>query len=468
MSRPPGPPGMPPPPGMPMFGAPKNSSKTKGVHWKKINEHKIKETIWGQEDMEADANKLFSKDQITSFEEAFSKKPAKKPGSGGVKKPDAKPVSVLDGAREQNVGIVLKFLKMDMTQLESALLSMNLENQDFGADVVNGILSIAPKPDEIKKVQGLAEADVAKMSMAVRFFVMVAGFPRFEERLTCWLDVLEFNQNLHEIRSAVTVIKDTVEGVKTCETFKEVLKIILALGNYLNIGSAQAGAKGVMIGDLKMLVSLKAADGQTLQDWSVGFISKTNERLCEFPSDMPKLSEILSLDLEAVESNLVEIRKKMDRCTRESKQKKTKEQDGMPATLQAHVAKNEPRLREVEAEYAVTQEALRALLVYFGEPPDAGQKATDWFTSLQEFIANFATSWNTHKKKVEKAKKDAAKKARAKTEVAKPAAGAKKPVPKAEAKKPAASEPKPESEPKPDTEQKSDSTMSPKSENDEA
>ena len=65
---------------------------------------------------------MFGNAQMKTFEEAFAKKPAKKADASKPKVPE-KP-KLLDSSREQNVGIVLKFLKMSLDELNDSLVEM--------------------------------------------------------------------------------------------------------------------------------------------------------------------------------------------------------------------------------------------------------------------------------------------------------------------------------------------------------
>eukprot|EP01060_Flectonema_neradi_P034206 TRINITY_DN5939_c3_g1_i1.p1 TRINITY_DN5939_c3_g1~~TRINITY_DN5939_c3_g1_i1.p1 ORF type:complete len:751 (+),score=237.21 TRINITY_DN5939_c3_g1_i1:56-2308(+) len=404
---PPPPPGggPPPPPGMGMFGA-KNVSKTKGVFWKKIGN--VNDTIWGEKNLATDAKELFDTDVIANFETAFSKKPAKKPGGKAAPKAAPAKPSVLDGAREQNVGIVLKFLKMDMEILRESVLEMDVTDDDFGLDVINGLISIAPKDEELKKITSLSAEDAKGMSPAVQYFYLIANFPRYAERLEMWLDILEFEQIMTEADEATDMLIDCANSIKSNEALAGVLKIILALGNYLNIGSAQAGAKGVRIGDLEKLTGLKAADGSTLLDWVVGLVKKTDPKLCKFGDYMPRLQESTTVDLGALEKEVGEIRRRMDRCIRGSKKEPIEPKDGAPKTLQRHVQRNDPLLKKLELKHLRVQQVLKDLLQYFGETPDCGQGATDWLNQLLAFVGIFKNAYQGLLDKEAKAAKAAA------------------------------------------------------------
>ena len=295
-----------------------------------------------------------------------------------------------------------------MTILRESVLEMDITDDDFGIDVINGLISIAPKEDEIKKITALSQEDAMSMSPSVQYFYLVANFPKYAERLEMWLDILEFEQIMTEADEATDMLIDCANSIKGNEQLAGVLKIVLALGNYLNIGSAQAGALGVRIGDLEKLTGLKAADGSTLLDWVVGLVRKTDPKLCRFGDHMPRLQESTNVDLGALEKEVGEIRRKMDRCIRASKRDPIENKDGAPKTLQRHVQRNDPLLKKLELKHLRVQQILKDLLQYFGETPDCGQGATDWLNTLVNFVAIFKGAYQSLKEKEAKAAKAAA------------------------------------------------------------
>eukprot|EP01064_Diplonema_japonicum_P020633 TRINITY_DN3022_c1_g1_i1.p1 TRINITY_DN3022_c1_g1~~TRINITY_DN3022_c1_g1_i1.p1 ORF type:complete len:740 (+),score=194.83 TRINITY_DN3022_c1_g1_i1:66-2285(+) len=390
--------GMPP---MPFFGkkAAGPPSKTKAVFWKKIHENQIENTIWGVKNLASDKDVL-SKDMMSNLDVAFAKKPAKKAAAKGPPK-EAPKVAILDGAREQNVGIVLKFMKLSLSELRESLLAMDPDDEDFGLDMIQGLISIQPKPEELKKIQATPKEEIDKSSAAVQFFAMVANFPRYEERLSCWVEMLDYQQASSLAEGAVETVQATCRGIKKCEGLAGVLKIILALGNYLNIGSAQAGAKGVRIGDLEKLTGLKAADGASLLDWAVSYVHNTDETLCTFSSTLPSFKPFLALDLESVTKDVEDIKRKMEKCKRESIREPIEAGDGLPKTLSNHVKKCGPKADALEASWSAAQKNIEEILTYFGEPADISG-AAEWVSQLQNFVENFNNSVLKHKKKQEK------------------------------------------------------------------
>ena len=67
----------------------------------------------------------------------------------------------LDSRREQNVGIVLNYLKLPVKQAYDALIEM--DEDTVTRDVLEAIISINPTPEEVEQVKE-AEGIVASVS----------------------------------------------------------------------------------------------------------------------------------------------------------------------------------------------------------------------------------------------------------------------------------------------------------------
>ena len=364
-----------------------------------------------------DAKELFGSAAMADFEKAFAKKPAKAAGAGAPAQ--AKKPSVLESAREQNVGIVLKFLKMPLDELMESLVAMVRTSKypthppptlprphplqefedDIDSDTLRSLATIAPTPEELKKVAALSDRDVADSAPAVQYFRRLVDFPRYDERLACWITKLEFADSLAELQRAFELIQEVASGVRANTGLAGVLQLILALGNYLNIGSAQAGAKGIRIADLEKLTVMKALDGTSLLDWSVDFIRNRDENLCFFPSTLPSIKAVLQIDFDALWREADEFQSRVAACERAAKKEKIAADDGLPAVLGKFVKKGVPKAAQAATGAEEAKETLRDLLKYYGEAPDCGEAAAKWLENLLSFQDGFAGAYERLQRK---------------------------------------------------------------------
>ena len=69
----------------------------------------------------------------------------------------------------------------------------------------------------------------------------------------------KFDIVYEDIRAKMSIILEASKEVRTSKKFQTILKIILALGNYLNQGSSKGHAKGFKLSSLKTICDTKSS-----------------------------------------------------------------------------------------------------------------------------------------------------------------------------------------------------------------
>eukprot|EP01063_Lacrimia_lanifica_P000547 TRINITY_DN10286_c0_g1_i1.p1 TRINITY_DN10286_c0_g1~~TRINITY_DN10286_c0_g1_i1.p1 ORF type:complete len:718 (+),score=267.22 TRINITY_DN10286_c0_g1_i1:111-2264(+) len=398
-ARPPPPPGgaPPPPPPPPPPGAlpgTASSSKTKTVFWKKMQAGDVQGTVWEKAGMGAAAKDLFAGDMVKDFEAAFTKKPAAKKAAA-VALP--KPAAVLDGSREQNVGVVLKFMRMSLDELEEGILSMDFDSYD-ASEIVQALLSIVPKAEELKKVAAVPAAELGKMSLAVQFFAMAGAVPHYEERLQAWGDLLDFTDACKRLRGHAEAVTDFAVSMKNNAVFANVLNVILALGNYLNIGTLHANAQGIRISDLKQFATIKGADSASLLQWAVTFMQNKDASLCDFPATMHGLKDVMVVDVVEDAAEADALKAKLAQAELLVAKAKADRKLGKNDRLGSELARLTEGARKVLAKLSTAtgraDDAVATLMKYYGEADAATspEHFAQWLCDLDSFTSSFAAA----------------------------------------------------------------------------
>eukprot|EP00667_Euglena_gracilis_P029037 EG_transcript_37859 len=133
-----------------MAAAPKVVSKTKALFWEKIPVAALPKTLWHLKGLSQAAMQTpVPSGTKAQLEDRFGKnRPNATKAAPGPKK--AAQLYVLDRTREQNVGIVLSFLKLPLLEIRDALLSM--DEAKLNADILAGLQSILPNAEELKAI----------------------------------------------------------------------------------------------------------------------------------------------------------------------------------------------------------------------------------------------------------------------------------------------------------------------------
>ena len=168
-----------------------------------------------------------------------------------------KEISFLDAKRSQSINIMLKAVKIDPATITRAILTVNLTS--LPRFVLTELLKLVPSEDEILKAKQYEKEEI-KLASAEKFIYEVSEIPRYEETLKAMLFKSSFPEFEEDGEKMISVLEKSCKELQNCPKFQGLLKIILALGNYLN-GGQKGGAYGFKLNSLlKVLKILTLAD----------------------------------------------------------------------------------------------------------------------------------------------------------------------------------------------------------------
>ncbi|KAJ3355198.1 hypothetical protein GGF32_002131, partial [Allomyces javanicus] len=200
-------------------------------------------------------------------------------------------ISVVDAKRAQNCNILLKKIKLEIDEIKRAVVQG--DTAALPADVVLEMLKYVPAEDEVAALNAATD-DPAKLATADRFLFEASRIEKYQERLGAMVFRSAANEVLGDFKSAVTTLRDASVQVVESKAFKEVLKIVLALGNYMNAG-ARGGAFGFKVEALLKLGDVKSNQNvngrkHTLIHFLVELID------AKFPAAQPFPDELSAVD----------------------------------------------------------------------------------------------------------------------------------------------------------------------------
>jgi len=139
----------------------------------------------------------------------------------------------------------------------------------------------------------------------------LASIPLLEERLRCWSFLLEFKEHMTNIAGPLNALDAGIKEVRGSEALKQILGVILALGNYMNGGTNKGQADGFNLDVLNKLSGVKDGDNKmSLFDYAYK-LAKNN-----FPDNYNKLGEQLQHLDAAIRVSLEEVKKDLAELTK--------------------------------------------------------------------------------------------------------------------------------------------------------
>ena len=248
----------------------------------KIPPNKVGDTIFSS--LSDDSVEL----DIAALESAFAANSASKSRPGAAVKVAAP--TFMDPKRSNNIGIMIARLKQKNDELCKAILEVDEEKLPLETLII--LKACVPTPEEDAEIDHF-EGDKGAVGKAEKFQLEVGGIQYVRERLhlLCWMH--EHREQSEALAPDVESVSTALQDLNSSTQFAELLKLVLALGNYMNGGSSRGGAAGFKLDTLNKLDAVKSPQqkSKTLLDFLVKLVKEKH----------PAIAEHVEAELHAVE-----------------------------------------------------------------------------------------------------------------------------------------------------------------------
>lgn len=231
----------------------------KTLNWQKIPNGKVAKTMFAS--LSEDTVKV----DIKALEAAFSANPPANPNKKAAKKVEVVP-TFLDPKRANNIGIMIARLKMSGAEICRAI--EECDEAALAEETLTILRSCVPTPEEDSEIEMFKAdgGDVTKVGKPEAFQLEVGGMKYVRQRidLLCWLH--EYREKMEGLEPDVEDVTAALKDLKESKNFAELLKIVLAVGNYMYGGSFRGGAAGFKLDALNKLADVRSTTqkGKTL------------------------------------------------------------------------------------------------------------------------------------------------------------------------------------------------------------
>ena len=350
--------GAPRKPAFPKKKAIKPGIKMKTLHWKPINDKKIRGTIWEDvtkieddiiktkadsaffapkkdkkegdkdKDKESDDAKTEKTEEQKKKEEerektlqelfAAKKKKAKRKtasGSGGGAKKEKKEkkelIEFIDGKRSYNVSIGLARFKMKNADIKLAVLEMN--EDVFNVDKLYKLISLAPTPEEVTQCQEY-EGPEEDLAVCERFFNQFRNMDNVKERLQIWAYKMTFNEEYSDHERKVKLLMNMTQTIRESKGFKMTLATILACGNFINGGTKKGGKHGFELETLQKIGAYKTTDAKmSILGYIFKFLRQNYPNSLEWMDEMSTLPDVIRVETDNLDSEITKMDKDLEK-----------------------------------------------------------------------------------------------------------------------------------------------------------
>lgn len=405
-------------------------SSLKPLHWIKVS-RVIKGSVW--EELQRSAGpQIAAEFDVSEIEKLFSNQVAKPAGAAGKanekkKAAGSKPevVHVIDLRRVNNTEIMLTKVKMPLPDMMAAALA--LDESVLDGDQVENLIKFCPTKEEMDLLKNYP-GDKEKLGKCEQFFLELMKAPRVESKLRVFLFKIQFNTQVSEFKKSLNTVNSACEEVRNGAKLKDIMKMILNLGNLLNSGTARGSAVGFKLDSLLKLTDTRATNGRmTLMHYLCKHLAEKLPTLLDFHEELLSLEAATKIQLKSLAEEMQAITKGLEKVKQELA---ASENDGPVSEvfckrLKEFVGAAESDVASVMDVYSVAGRNADALVLYFGEDP-----AKCPFEQVAQTLLNFTRLFRkAHDENIKQAELDRKKAEKeAETEKSKTATPSKKSV----------------------------------------
>lgn len=234
--------------------------RVKMINWEKIADMNVEKTFWKQYGTDDEVvpldeiKKEFSLEAMDAMEQVSGESAAE---SAKISKHQA--LKIIDGTKSKNMSIALTRTRRTCEEIRDAVL--NMDEKVLSKDHLESLEKNAiPDQEDINKVREYVESnpdDKDKLPLAERFVYIISSVPKFDQRIKNWAFSLSFESQVSTLTKELNVLTLVLTALKDSKKFKKFLRITLAIGNYMNGGTAKGGAYGFKLGTLASLRNCK-------------------------------------------------------------------------------------------------------------------------------------------------------------------------------------------------------------------
>ncbi|CAD5331107.1 unnamed protein product [Arabidopsis thaliana] len=319
--------------------------------------------------------------------------------------------TLIDQRRAFNTMIMLQKVEMPLPDMMAAVLGMDESVLDV--DQIENLIRFCPTKEEMKLLKNYT-GDKATLGKCEQYFLELMKVPGVESKLRVFSFKIHFGTQIKELNKGLNTVNSACEEIRTSQKLKEIMKIILCLGNILNQGTARGSAVGFKLDSLLNLSEKCSANtNMTLMHYLCKVLASKASDLLDFHKDLENLESASKIHLKSLAEEMVAITKGLQKLNQELT---ASESDGpisevFRKLLKDFISVAETQVATVSSLYSSVGGNTDALVHYFGEDPNdyPFEQVT---ATLLSFVRLFTTA--AHQENVKQAeleKKKAAKEA---------------------------------------------------------
>ncbi|NXG15223.1 FMNL2 protein, partial [Grallaria varia] len=333
-------------------------------NWVALKPNQINGTVFN----EIDDERILEDLNVDEFEEIFKTKaqgPAIDLSSSKQKitQKGSNKVTLLDANRAKNLAITLRKAGKTADEICKAIHVFDLKT--LPVDFVECLMRFLPTENEVKVLR-LYERErkpIENLSDEDRFMMQFSKIERLMQKMTIMAFIGNFAESIQMLTPQLHAIIAASVSIKSSQKLKKILEIILALGNYMN-SSKRGAVYGFKLQSLDLLLETKSTDRkQTLLHYISNVVKEKYQHVSLFYNELHYVEKAAAVSLENVLLDVKELQRGLELTKREYSM------HDHNTMLKDFIHSNEGKLKKLQDDAKIAQDAFDDAVKYFGENP---------------------------------------------------------------------------------------------------
>ncbi|KAJ8253329.1 hypothetical protein GJAV_G00211690 [Gymnothorax javanicus] len=330
-------------------------------NWVALKPNQINGTVFN----EIDDERILEDLNVDEFEEMFKTKaqgPAiDKVANKQIIQKGPNKVTLLDANRAKNLAITLR--KAGKTPEEICKAIQMFDLRTLPVDFVECLMRFMPTENEVKVLRQYERErkPLENLTDEDRFMMQFSKIERLMQKMTIMAFVGNFAESVQMLTPQLHAVIAASVSIKSSQKLKKILEIILALGNYMN-SSKRGAVYGFKLQSLDLLLETKSTDRtMTLLHYIANVVKDKYQQVCLFYNELHYVEKAAAVSLENVLLDVKELQRGLELTKREYSM------HGHNTLLKDFIAHNEARLKKLQDDAKIAQDAFDEVVKFFGE-----------------------------------------------------------------------------------------------------
>jgi len=300
--------------------------------------------------------------------------------------------SVLDPQTKKRVEILMQRVK----KLQPEEIARKI--QQFDGDLCTQVFlselkPVLPSPEQVGKLNVYRNADaeeLAGLHSSDRLMVKLIQINRLGPRIEGMLYKCGFDETWALLDEAARKLSEANQALLEAKMFKELLSLILLIGNYMNGTGVKGGAFGFRVSSINKLVDTKSVNNTTLLHFLERTVAKHFPEMEDFLEELAKPAEAYRVNLQDLRKGLSELRDGLKRIRQELSENfvDMDPSDRFTKQMWSFTSMASMQLEDLVDDVNLADTTFTEVIKYYGEE-DKNMTSSEFYGIFKTFVTSY-------------------------------------------------------------------------------